>query len=272
VIVVEMKESILNTILDQQASSMAEEVLKQAGVEIIAGHTVLEINGREAVEGVTLDNGDEMPCDLVLVAIGVSPRSELALEAKLEMNRGIVVDRRMATNRPDVYACGDVVEAYDFVYGENRVTPIWPNAYVEGRTAGLNMAGVTAEYAGGTAMNSLNYFGFDIASAGMPAAPDDNGYETISRQEDNIYQKVILKDELILGMIFVGSIEKSGIIFGLMRDRVNVGSFKRCLLADDFGLAFLPRVLWQERLVPSSDIILQPALSIEAEEETFAGE
>jgi len=272
VIVVEMKERILNTILDQQASLMAEEILKQGGVKIVTGHTVVEVNGRESVEGATLDNGDTMPCDLLLVAIGVLPRSELALDAKLEINRGIVVDHHMATNRPDVYACGDVAEAYDFVYGENRLIPIWPNAYVGGRIAGYNMAGIPTKYSGGTAMNSLNYFGIDIASAGMPTAPNDDGYETISKQEGNIYQKVILKDDLIMGMIFVGNIEKSGIIFGLMRDRVNVESFKQSLLADDFGLAFFPRSLWQERLAPSPDIILQPSLPIEAEEETFAGE
>jgi len=272
VIVVEMKERILNTILDQQASSMAEEVLKQAGVEIVAGQTVVKVNGTGRVEEVILDNGAAIPCDLVVVAIGVSPRPELVLDAKLEINRGIVVDRHMATNHPGVYACGDVAEAYDFVYGENRLTPIWPNAYIGGRIAGLNMAGITDEYPGSTAINSLNYFGIDIASAGMPAAPNDDGYETISKQEGNIYQKVILKDDLIMGMIFVGNIEKSGIIFGLMRDRVNVESFKQSLLADDFGLAFFPRALWQERLALSPDIILQPTPPIEAEEETFAGE
>jgi len=272
VIVVEMKERILNTILDEQASLMAEEVLKQAGVEIIARQTVVKVNGRGTVEEVILDNGAAMPCDLVVVTIGVLPRPELALDAKLEINRGIVVDRHMATNHPGVYACGDVAEAYDFVYGENRLTPIWPNAYVGGRIAGLNMAGATDEYPGGTAINSLNYFGIDIASAGMPTAPNDNGYETISKQEGNIYQKVILKNDLIMGMIFVGNIEKSGIIFGLMRDRVNVESFKQSLLADDFGLAFFPRALWQERLAPSSDTTLQPAPYIEAEEETFLGE
>jgi len=270
--VVEMKERILNTILDQQASLMAEEVLKQAGVEIIAGQTVAKVNGKDAVEEVILDNGTALPCDLVVAAIGVSPRPELAQDAKLEINRGIVVDRHMATNHPGVYACGDVAEAYDFVYGENRLTPIWPNAYVGGRIAGLNMAGITSEYPGSTAINSLNYFGVDIASAGMPTAPNDDGYEIISKQEGNIYQKVILKDDLIMGMIFVGNIEKSGIIFGLMRDRVNVESFKQSLLVDDFGLAFFPRSLWQERLAPSPDIILQPSLPIEVEEETFAGE
>ncbi|MFW6117999.1 MAG: NAD(P)/FAD-dependent oxidoreductase [Chloroflexota bacterium] len=272
VIVVEMKDHILNTILDQQASLMAEEVLKQAGVEIVAGQTVVKVNGTGTVEEVILDNGTAIPCDLVVVAIGVSPRPELVLDAKLEINRGIVVDRHMATNSPNVYACGDVAEAYDFVYGENRLTPIWPNAYIGGRIAGLNMAGITDEYPGSTAINSLNYFGIDIASAGMLAAPNDDGYETISKQEGNIYQKVILKDDLIMGMIFVGNIEKSGIILGLMRDRVNVKSFKHSLLADNFGLAFLPRALWQERLALSPDIILQPTPPIETEDKTFTGE
>jgi NAD(P)H-nitrite reductase large subunit len=272
VLVVEMKERILNTILDEQASLMAEEILKQAGVEIITGHTVVEINGRETVEGVVLDNGEAMSCDLVLVAIGVSPRPELALDANLRVNRGIVVDRHMATNHPHVYACGDVAEAYDFVYGENRLTPIWPNAYIGGRIAGYNMAGIPTQYAGGTAMNSLNYFGIDIASAGMPTAPDDDSYEVISRQANSAYQKVILKNNLIMGMISVGNIEKSGIIFGLMRDRVNVESFKQSLLADNFGLSFFPRALWQERLEIPPGLLLQSNLSIQSEEETSIGE
>jgi NAD(P)H-nitrite reductase large subunit len=154
----------------------------------------------------------------------------------------------MATNCPDVYSCGDAAEAYDFIYGENRLTPIWPNAYLGGRVAGRNMAGIQTEYPGGTAMNSLNYFGLDIVSAGIVIPPDNGSYEVLTEQKDGIYKKVILKNDLIVGMLFVRDIDKSGIVFGLMRDRVNVGSFKRELLADDFGLASLPRELWQERL------------------------
>ncbi|MCL0029932.1 hypothetical protein M1O20_07350, partial [Dehalococcoidia bacterium] len=86
---------------------------------------------------------------------------------RIKVNRGIIVDRHMATSSPDVYACGDAAEAYDFVYGENRLTPIWPNAYMAGRIAGFNMAGTPTEYPGGTAMNSLKYFGLDIVAAGM---------------------------------------------------------------------------------------------------------
>jgi len=271
VTIVELKERILNTVLDQQASSMAEEVLKQAGVEIITGHTVVEISGKETVEGITLDNGDTVPCDLVLVAIGVSPRLELALDAKLELNRGIVVNRYMATSHPNIYGCGDVAEAYDFVYGQNRLNPIWPNAYIGGRIAGLNMAGVTAEYPGGTAMNSLNYFGFDITAAGTPTTLNNDSCEVMSRQESKIYQKVILKDNLIIGMVFAGNIEKSGVIFRLMKDRVNVESFKQRLLTDDFGLAFLPRALWQKNLeLPG--LSFQSTLPSQNEEATFVGE
>ena len=272
VAVVEMKERILNTILDEKASSMAEEVLEQAGVTIVTGHTVVEVNGRESVEGVTLDNGEALRCDLLLVAIGVSPRSELALDASLDTNRGIIVDRYMATSHPHVYACGDVAEPYDFVYEENRLSPIWPNAFIGGRTAGCNMAGIATEYPGGTAMNSLNYFGIDITSAGMPTAPDDDGYEVVSKQDRGTYQKVILKDNIIVGMVSVGSIEKSGIIFGLMRDRVNVEGFKHSLLANEFGLAFLPRSSWQEQLEAPPGLILQSVPSNQTEEETFLGE
>ncbi len=248
VTVVEMKERILNTILDEKASSIAEEALKEAGVRIITDNTVAEIIGREWVTGVVLDSGEDISCSLVVVAIGVLPRTELVQGTDIKVGRGIAVDRNMATSHPDVYACGDAAEAYDFVYGTNRLTPIWPNAYIGGRIAGLNMAGIKTEYPGGTAMNSLNYFGLDIAAAGIATPPDGNGYESISKQEEGIYKKLVLKDNIIVGMICVGDIEKSGILFSLMRERVNVCDFKETLLADDFGLVSLPRELWQERL------------------------
>ncbi|NQT47706.1 MAG: FAD-dependent oxidoreductase, partial [Chloroflexi bacterium] len=248
VTVVEMKERILNTILDEAASLMAEERIVQAGIGIIAGHTVSEIVGKDWVTGVMLDDGREISCSLVVVAIGVSPCTKLALDVGLRVNRGIVVDDHMATDHVDIYACGDAVEAYDFIYGASRPTPIWPNAYIGGRVAGQNMAGVETEYAGGTAMNALNYFGLDIASAGMVVPPREGEYEILCWQNGSTYRKAIIKDDLLMGMVFVGDIEKSGIIFGLMRDRVNVGSFKQAILSDDFGLAFLPREIWQERL------------------------
>jgi NAD(P)H-nitrite reductase large subunit len=117
------------------------------------------------------------------------------------------------------------------------------------------MAGANAEYPGSTAMNSLNYFGLDIASAGIAIPPDSNGYELMSKESNGVYQKIVLKDDVIAGMVFVGNIEKAGIVYSLMRDRVKVSSFKKALLSDNFGLVSLPREIWQKRLGKDSALV-----------------
>jgi len=267
--IVEMKDWVLNTILDEEAAALEAKALIKAGVDIITGHTVARINSSllGEVNGVSLDDRRSMPCDMVVIAIGVTPRLELVSDNGVKTNRGIIVDRRMATSIADVYACGDVAEAYDFVYGENRVTPVWPNAYTGGRVAGLNMAGQKAEYEGGTALNALKYFGVNIVSAGMVNAPDDS-YEVISRRSDGIYKKVIIKGGKITGMVFAGDIEKVGIIYNLMKDGVKVGAFKETLVSDDFGLASLPEKIWRQRLeIPASEeaSVVPPVEPIEEE-------
>jgi len=249
VTIVEMKERVLNTMLDEEASALEERALAQAGVEIICGRTADRIDSYfpEEVSGVSLDDGRSIPCEMVIIAIGVQPRLELISENSIMTNRGILVDLHMETSTPDVYACGDVAEAYDFVYRKLRLNPVWPNAYTGGRTAGLNMAGIPTKYPGGTAINAMKYFEVNIISAGMLNPPDDS-YETVSEKHGDIYKKVVVKDGMIVGMVLASDIEKSGIIYNLMKDRVNVDSFKEALVADDFGLASLPEEIWRERL------------------------
>jgi NAD(P)H-nitrite reductase large subunit len=271
--IVEMKERILNTILDEEASNMMESILKQSGVEIITNDTVSKVSSFLPGEatGVTLESGRPIPCEMVILAIGVRPRTEIVTDTSIKINRGITVDRHMATSIPDIYACGDVAEAYDFVYDENRLTPIWPNAYIGGRIAGFNMSGIPTEYQGGTAMNSMKYFGMNIVSAGMSFLDDEN-YEILSQKHDNIYRKVVLKNGVIVGMVFGNDIEKSGIIYNLMKNRINVEAFKQALIADDFGLASLPEELWRPQLTISPSLQASLVTSIEQPEEVLVGE
>ncbi len=251
--IIEMKSFILNAMLDVETANIVAGKLKAAGVNIITGRTTAKINGSPAgsVAGLTLDDGQTLPADLVVVAIGVRPRIDLAVGTEIKINRGIVVDRHMMTSVPDIYACGDVAEAYDAVYGQNRVIPIWPNAYVGGRVAGSNMAGTAAEYPGGTVMNSLNYFGIDVASAGM-VVPSDDSYEVLTGRTDNSSRRIVLKNGRVVGLAFTGNVEKSGIVHSLMKQQVDVSSFKKELLAADFGLASLPRDVWERQLAGSS--------------------
>lgn len=248
VTIIELKERILNTIIDAAASNIAADTLGKAGVSTILNQSVTRIIEVSSGKIAILDNGEEIPCDIVIIAIGVSPRIEIAQDAAIKVNRGILVDSHMATSYPHIFSCGDVAEAYDFIREMKGVIPIWPNAYIGGRTAGYNMAGLTKEYPYCTAMNSLNYFGINIVSAGIISNVENEGYEIISKQAGNIYKKVVLKDGCINGLVFINDVEKSGILYGLMRDRINVNSIKQQFLNQDFGLADLPTEVRRERL------------------------
>jgi NAD(P)H-nitrite reductase large subunit len=148
----------------------------------------------------------------------------------------------MQTSVPDVYAAGDVAEAYDFILGQNRTLPLWPLAVEEGKVAGYNMAGQKALYNGGTSMSSLKYFGLPIISVGLANPKDDPALEVLTKLdvERKVYKKAVLKNNQLVGLTFVGCIELSGVLFYLMKNAVNVKKFKDQLLADNFGLATLP--------------------------------
>ncbi len=255
VTLVELKESILNLILDKTASDIAEKVLTEAGVTVITGQTVQKILGQkdkpESVGGVVMTDGTEIPCDLVVVAIGVIPRTDLVKDTPVKLNRGIVVDRTMQTSIPDVYACGDVAEAYDFLIDQKRLLPLWPLAHLGGRVAGYNMAGKKAEYEGGTVMSSLKYFELPVIAVGTVNPENVDDYEVLVelKPEKTIYKKILLKDGKIMGFIFLGDIEKAGIFFRLLKNHVDVSKIKDALLSEDFGIVTLPEQIRQEMFV-----------------------
>jgi NAD(P)H-nitrite reductase large subunit len=118
-------------------------------------------------------------------------------------------------------------------------------------------------------MNAMKYFGVNIVSAGIVTPPDDS-YEVISTKHDSVYKKVILKDGLISGMVFAGEIELSGIIYNLMREKINVEDFKQVLVADDFGLSSLPKEIWRAKLSVSPSLLdFTPTYARQAEEVTI---
>ena len=249
VTMVELKENILSLILDPTASEMVENVISNAGVTIATGQTIQRILGKPEADNVVgsavLTGGETVKCDLVIIAIGVIPRMELVSGTDVKTNRGIIVDKFMRTNVSDVYASGDVAEAYDFVLGENRLLPLWPLALQEGKVAGYNMAGKKAEYPGGTAMSALKYFGIPIISIGITNPREASAYEILVKHEPerNLYKKIVLEDNVIVGLTLVNDIEKAGVLFHLMKNGVNVKRLKQELLSEDFCLATLPRSL-----------------------------
>lgn len=246
VTLVELQEKILSLLLDAKASDIVEAEVHKAGVNIVTGQSVQRILGKpendKAVGGVVLTKGEQISCDMVIIAIGVVPRTDIVAGTAVKTNRGIVVDNYMQTSVPGVYASGDVAETFDFILDQNRSLPLWPLAVLEGKIAGYNMAGKKTDYSGGTSMSSLKYFGIPVVSIGLTNPKPDQALEIFTKEdsEKGVYKKLVLKNGAVVGMLFLGDIERAGTLFYLMKNKVNVKKFKDQLLADDFSLAALP--------------------------------
>lgn len=240
--IVELMDRVLAQALDETGSAMAKRALEQHGVRVITGSGVTAIGGTDGVvQSVTLDSGSRLPAQLVIMAVGVRPNVALAHEAGLTVNRGVVVDDKMQTNDPDIFAAGDVAEAYDPLLGECRPIAIWPGAHMQGETAGLNMAGQLEEYGGNIPMNSIQVCGLPTISVGLISPPE--GAETLEYRspDGKSYRRMFIVDNRIVGAVFVGDIDRAGIITGLIRQAIDVSSFKAKLMQRDLGLLSLPK-------------------------------
>ncbi len=241
--VVELADRILSSTFDGTASRILEEKLRESDVEIVTENTVQEIRGyRSKVRNALLRDGREVSADIVIFAIGVRPNIPEMVGPGIEINRGISVDKHMRTSLEDIYAAGDVAEATEVVTGGKRVIAIWPNAYRQGKIAGYNMVGLGKEYAGSLAMNSVELCGIPTISAGFTET-DGEGYEILKSydKETLSYRKIVMKNNRIVGFVFVNRIERAGIFTELTSSRVDVSSFKDNLLKEDFGLILLPK-------------------------------
>ncbi|MQL52596.1 NAD(P)/FAD-dependent oxidoreductase [Desulfofundulus thermobenzoicus] len=240
--VVELAPRVLAPVLDETASRLVEETFRRSGVAIYTGTTFKEVMGGERATGVVLTDGTTLSCDLLVVAVGVVPRTDLAKEAGLAVNRGILVSKRMETSAAGVYACGDCAEVYDFLLGDRRVLPLWPNAYAGGRVAAYNMLGMVREYDNATAMNAMHFLDLNLITAGLNTMGEKDGFQVISRHDGNSrsYRRFVLKDDRIYGFTLVTGIARAGIFLNLMRKGCAVTAFKDKLLEENFGYVDTP--------------------------------
>jgi len=257
VTVVELMDRIMSTTFDRRASEMIERQLKSSGIHLITENTVEKILGtHNHVDGVVLKDQHRIDCQMVVFGIGVLPNIGLVKDTPIHFNKGIQVDSHMETNAPGVYAAGDVVEIPDILLETSRPIAIWPNAYRQGWIAGCNMAGIPKEYEGSFAMNSIEICGIPTISVGMTQVPE-NGFEILQElgRKRETYKKIILKDGVIVGTIFIGEIDRAGIYTGLIKEKIDVSGFKDILLHEDFGLISLPKE-YRKHLVKGEGVFL----------------
>lgn len=240
--VVELADRVLALALDETGSAIAKRTMEQHGIHVITGSGVTSIGGSDGkVQSVTLDSGSRLPCQLVIMAVGVRPNTQLAVQAGLAVNRGILVDDEMRTSDNDIYAAGDVAEAFDPLLGECRPIAIWPAAFMQGEVAALNMAGQNEKYDGSIPMNSIQVCGLPTISVGLISPPEDAEVLEYRSPDGSSYRRMFIVGDRIVGAVFVGDIDRAGIITGLVRQAIDVSSFKEKLIKRDLGLLSLPK-------------------------------
>lgn len=207
--IADLAPRVLPAVLDDTGAALVQARMEEKGVRFYLNDSAAAFRGNTA----RLQSGTELEFDVLVTAVGVRPNTQLVADAGGAVDRGILVDGRCATTLPDVYAAGDCAQGYDAVSGEKRMLPLWPNAMLQGETAGINMAGGRADYTQGIALNASGVFGLHMITAGSYEG------ESFTVQRDGSYKRLVTADGVLKGVIMVGDVSRAGIYTDLIRKK-----------------------------------------------------
>jgi NAD(P)H-nitrite reductase large subunit len=189
-------ERYWNNVLDEIESRIIEQRLVREGVNIHFHTEVAEIMGHnQRVSGVRTKTGEIIRCDLVAGAIGVLPRVELARVSGLPVERGVLTDERMQTGQSDVFAAGDVAEAYDPISKRRVLDTLWGPAREQGAVAGSNMAGISSIFYKKIAYNVTRLAGLTTTIIGTVGRGADQNLMGIARGDSETWR--MLPDSMV---------------------------------------------------------------------------
>ena len=232
--VVEMGDRMVPRMMTPAAGGMIKRWVEKQGVRVVTKAVVERIGkGDAAPLQVTLNNGEKIACDLVIVAAGVAPNVSFLEGTPVHIAKGVLVDETMQTSVPGVYAAGDVAEAPDLFSGRHLVAAIQPNAADQARIAALNMAGEKARMKGVLAINVLDSLGMISSSfgewQGVAGTEGGEGVEKID-EANGRYISLQFQGDVLIGATSIGLTEHVGALRGLIQGRMRLGPWKQKLL------------------------------------------
>jgi NAD(P)H-nitrite reductase large subunit len=239
--VVEIAPNILPRMIDATAAGLVEGWLKRHGVTVRTGAQLTKIEEVRGRRRLSFASGPAITADLVIMATGIRTNLEWLKGSGVEINRAIVVDERLRSNVPNVYAAGDVAEGRDLISGDRAVHAIEPTAQEHGRVVGANMAGRDVRYRGSLIVNIVEVCRLDVASFG---AWDDPGAQAISglKRDRPVYRKLLFTGDRLTGAIILGpssdiwTTNDVGMLKGLVQSGVSLARFREHLERNPFDV------------------------------------
>ena len=212
--VCDLADRVLSSVLDAECAAVMQKRLEENGISFMLGDTAERFEENEAV----MKSGKTVPFDILVLAVGVRANTALVKDIGGEVNRGIVVNDRMETGVDGIFAAGDCTEGNDISCGTKRVLAILPNAYMQGHTAGANMAGGGEVFDKAIPMNSVGFFGLHAMTAG---SYDGEMYE---EKGEGKLKRLFIRDGRLVGFMLIGETERAGIYTSLIREQTPLGT------------------------------------------------
>jgi phenylglyoxylate dehydrogenase epsilon subunit len=228
VVVVEALSQVLPGYFDEDASQMIHKAFTDNGVKILLKEKVSKAKGADGETALSLVSGGSISAGLIVVATGVQPRVEFLAGSGVEVDKGILVDERMRTNVGGIWAAGDVAQATGFFESSKILNATLPNAVEQGRIAGMDMVDDPAlkGYQGAVGLNTYKFFGHRAFSVGMIRAEAGCEVEKVVVPESFKYQKLVFKEDQLVGASGINSDLDPGIMVQLIRRKAYLGDVK----------------------------------------------
>jgi NAD(P)H-nitrite reductase large subunit len=228
---IEMAPTVLAINVDAHAAEAYQKKFEERGVQFLLARKVVGTkgDGNGNITAVELEGGDSVPCDMVVMAVGVRPAIAFLESSGVKTERAVVVDDYLAASVPGIYAAGDVA----------GLSGIWPNAQKQGEYAAYNMTGTKWAYDDRFAIkNTVNFF--DLLTLSVGAINPQEGDEVLVKEDRSNYRKLILRDGVAAGVILQGEIGGSGFWQHLIKNKIRIDKLGKSpwkvSYADFFGV------------------------------------
>jgi NAD(P)H-dependent nitrite reductase small subunit len=227
---------LLDTLMERQLDAPAGELLKAAlerrGIAFRMRAKTQCILGEQRVTGVRFESGEELPADLVVMAVGVRPNVGLAQRASLACDRGILVDDTLQTYDPSIYAVGECVQHRRQTFG--LVAPLWEQA----RICAQHIAEIgVSRFSGAINATQLKVSGIEVFSAGDFGESPARESLVLTDKRRGIYKRVVLEGNVVCGAVLFGDVREAARLRDLIAERTDVGPIRDQLLFDTSAAA-----------------------------------
>lgn len=227
--VVEVLDQVLPGYFDGKGATIIRKTYESHRIHFLLSTQVEGVEFKKWDHILRLKGGKALNAPLLFIATGVAPNIDFLKGSGIEMDKGILVDRRMRTNIPNIFAAGDVVQMDDF-WGRGKVNqPILIHAVDQGRMAAASAMDEEISLTGNISMNLFHFFGQRAFSIGL-VSPDGRNRFKIYQAEvpsKKQYQKFVFDGDHLVGVMGVNTILDPGILLQLIRRRISLGENKK---------------------------------------------